>query len=70
VVLVGWIAPTKEAWRNAEVRANEAAFLEANGVKLGEWNKATGSWEGCTVDEAAFSAIDSVWGRFHWGLFA
>jgi len=55
----GWIIANRE----------DKEFLEKLGIKLGQYNEKTSSFENCEVPMKAFDVLDNYWGRFYWGLF-
>lgn len=61
VVYRGWIIADCE----------DKEFLESLGVKLGNYNEATTSFEDCEVSLESLERLDPYWGcRFYWGLEA
>ena len=56
-----------KGWIIADYKDKE--FLEKLGVKLGQYNKKTNSFENCQVPVEVLNILDNYWGRFYWGLF-
>jgi hypothetical protein len=54
----GWIAGEKK---------DEKVLLDL-GVKLGPWNEGQQDWTSCEVSSDVMEKLDSLWGRFVWGL--
>ena len=56
-----------KGWIIADYKDKE--FLEKLGVKLGQYNEKTNSFENCEVPMEVLNMLDNYWGRFYWGLF-
>ncbi len=56
-----------KGWIIADYKDKE--FLEKLGIKLGQYNEETNSFENCEVPIEIFDVLDNYWGRFYWGLF-
>lgn len=46
----------------------EEEELKNLGIKVGEYNHEGGCFEDCEVSTEAMNKLDSLWGKFYWGL--
>ena len=59
MIYKGWIIADRE----------EKEFLEKLGVKLGEYDERSGSFENCELSPETLEKLDPYWGHFFWGLY-
>jgi len=59
MIYKGWIIADRE----------EKEFLEKLGVKLGEYDERSGSFENCELSPETPEKLDPYWGHFFWGLY-
>ncbi|WP_186331662.1 hypothetical protein [Paenibacillus xylanexedens] len=55
-----------KGWICADVEDRDE--LEEFGIKLGQYNYEDSEFIDCEVSDEAFSKLESLWGKYIWGL--